>query len=345
MGCRSMSRLARSARGLRELAQSGGAIRLTDYQRALIQNDARFILLVQARQTGKSFGCSLSLDLDVVETELRGRSTAWAVRSRTQRQSKQVMAALRQHLEAFDVVFDEAEVDWGSDSDGRRQTSTEIRFPGGSKIVALPASPGGIRGLSGHAYFDEADIVPDFRELWASCSGIVTRGFRVLMSTTPMQTSGRVHQEMTAAESVWADTLALREGENAAQRLAEGPFTLDELQHRLLDVWHVAGLEDLALIFQVAPRAPFRAGLSHVGDPLRGNSWRFRLDVTVLVPCAHINDGWELCDAYLRAPGRAAFEAWLTRAFPPSCALFLATQSEGQTETFELLRLNLPRRT
>ena len=203
MGSRSTSRLARSARGMRELAQSGGAIRLTDYQRALVQNAARFILLVQARQTGKSFGCSLKIDLDVVETELKGRSTAWAVLSRTQRQSRQVMAALRQHLDAFDVVFNEAEIDWGSDSDGRRQTSTEIRFPGGSKITALPASPGGIRGLSGHVYFDEADIVPDFRELWAGCSGIVTRGFRVLMSTTPMQTGGWVHQEMTAAESVW----------------------------------------------------------------------------------------------------------------------------------------------
>lgn len=203
MGSRSTSRLARSARGMRELAQSGGAIRLTDYQRALVQNAARFILLVQARQTGKSFGCSLKIDLDVVETELKGRSTAWVVLSRTQRQSQQVMAALRQHLDAFDVVFDEAEIDWGSDSDGRRQTSTEIRFPGGSKITALPTSPGGIRGLSGHVYFDEADIVPDFRELWAGCSGIVTRGFRVLMSTTPMQTGGWVHQEMTAAESVW----------------------------------------------------------------------------------------------------------------------------------------------
>lgn len=144
--------------------------------------------------------------------------------------------------------------------------------------------------------------------------------------------------------AVWARTLALQDGESADQRLAEGPFTLAEFERRLLEVWRGAGIEVRALIFEVAPRAPFCVSISRVGDPLRGDDWRFRLDVTVVAPRAHMNDARALGDAYERAPGRKAFEAWLARAFPPWCALCLAAKSEGKVGLFEIATVNLPRR-
>ena len=147
-----------------------------------------------------------------------------------------------------------------------------------------------------------------------------------------------------ALVAIWAQSLALQDGENAAQRLAEGTFTLDELQRRLFDVWRDCGVENLSLIFQISPRDPFRVGLSRVGEPLRGDEWRFRFDVTILVPLDHTNDAQELCDAFSRAQGRPAFEAWLLRAFPPWCALCLVIQDQGSEGSHELLRLNLTRR-
>lgn len=217
------------------------AIHLADYQRRLIESPARFILGLQSRQSGKTFASTLKICLDIAEAEALGRSTTWAIVSRTQRQSKQVMGESRRHLEAFDASFRELDIEWGRDGDGRHQTSTEIVFPKGSRITSLPCSADTIRGLSANVYFDEADIVRDFAELWASASGMLTRGYRILMTTTPLQSGGWIHRQMTAHESVWERwTVDIHQAVAQGLRDRDGkPIDVDLLRRAIddEDVW------------------------------------------------------------------------------------------------------------
>ena len=153
------------------------AMSLPTYQARWVAAVARFLIACFARQTGKSFGSTLK----IAASMLRGNS--WLLLSAGQRQSRELIFTLSLHLHAMQyacaVMAGKEEAD-----DGTKYQVLEIELPNGARATALAANPLTARGWSRNVYFDEHAWLRDGYGLWAAVFPSITRGYRVMMTST-----------------------------------------------------------------------------------------------------------------------------------------------------------------
>lgn len=151
---------------------------LTGYQQRWFWDRSRFKHGRWSRQSGKTFGTTLE-----IADEMHAHKNKWVILSRGERQSKENMEQLATHCRAYGYAADLIEDRWrGEDSDYR---SLEIRLPNGSRALGLPANPDTARGHSAHLYLDEFAFHADSRKIWAALFPVVTRGYRIIVTSTP----------------------------------------------------------------------------------------------------------------------------------------------------------------
>lgn len=150
-----------------EPARAAPWVPLLPYQRRDIENPARFMWNNWSRQTGKSFTKSLRRLLRALE---RKRSQIFL--SAGERQSRELMAKVRQHCQALRIAFDYRELDA---LEGLAVKQLEVILPGGPRILALPANPQTARGYTGDVFLDEFAMHRDDREIWAAMFPILLR--------------------------------------------------------------------------------------------------------------------------------------------------------------------------
>lgn len=147
--------------------------RLLAYQRAFVDDPRRFKVWVAARQTGKSTAVAFeaaSLAFKRRRTDVLLVSAAW-------RQSMELLERVRFWLEVIKTAC-------GDDVVGRA-SSDEVHLAGGSRIKSLPAAPDTIRGFTGHIFLDEFAFHRHSDAIWAAVYPIVTRGFKLAVTSTP----------------------------------------------------------------------------------------------------------------------------------------------------------------
>ena len=144
-------------------------------------------------------------------------------------------------------------------------------------------------------------------------------------------------------------SLDLRRARAAAEMLApSAPLSIDDLRRRALDMVLYrstdtsvtpTGVETGCLLdVEVVRHLPCRAGVGRAGDPLYGDDWAFRYDVT-LVGGGSLKDAAAVWTCVLERG--QLFLAWVRRAWPPWCGLTLWARHESSPESLSVLTINV----
>ncbi|MBN1344508.1 MAG: terminase family protein [Phycisphaerae bacterium] len=139
---------------------------LLPYQRSLVACPARFTWANWSRQVGKSFAFSLRR---VVRGLMRGRSQL--LLSASERQSRELMAKVRQHCAALRVATGAL-----AEASGVNGKGLEVVLARGVRVLGLPANPETVRGFSGDVFLDEFAMHRDDRAIWAAIFPTILRG-------------------------------------------------------------------------------------------------------------------------------------------------------------------------
>jgi len=163
------------------------AIQLLPYQQRWIDDKSRFKIANKARQIGYSFGSTY----EVVEDCLLHRAK-WFYLSTGERQAKEALETAATHARAFRAAVRLVAEDFHWE--GERFSALMLEFPNGSKLTGLPANPRTARGSSGHLVLDEFAHHQDPRGIWRAIAPVITRGFRVLVLSTPNGRQGKFYE-------------------------------------------------------------------------------------------------------------------------------------------------------
>lgn len=206
-------------------------IKFLPYQRAWIADDSRFKIGMFTRRGGKTFGGSGEIVDDCVKAEMDGRKTRWTILSRSEHTAKEALEdALKPMTRAYYAVLkglsnkaapqfvqDEfhvpahiREVRQGDrtfmvDIPEARYKTQEVHFPGGSRVVALSASPDAARGFGGNLLLDEFAFHADSRRIWGSAYPVAARGgHKIRVISTPNGKGNKFYELMTTVDNGWS---------------------------------------------------------------------------------------------------------------------------------------------
>jgi phage FluMu gp28-like protein len=158
---------------------------LRRYQRVWVKDKQRFTIAVKAAQIGYSTA-----------------SAAWAVDrclaipkrtiiflSRSERQSLELAHRAKDWLDGYHGVA----ADWmqGTPFAGTTTLQHEIRFPNGSRIIALAANPDTARGYTGDVVLDEFAFHQDAQAIFTAVYRQVSLGYHMRVLSTPNGQRGK----------------------------------------------------------------------------------------------------------------------------------------------------------
>ena len=162
-------------------------VQLTTYQKAWLADHARFKHGRWSRQSGKTFSTTLE-----IADECHAKRTKWVMLSRGERQSKENMEQCAIHCRAYGAAAEIIEQGYRAGDAEYKQL--EIRLPNGSRVLGLPANPDTARGHSANVYLDEFAFHQDSRKIWASLFPTITRGYRLVVTSTPQGKSNKFYE-------------------------------------------------------------------------------------------------------------------------------------------------------
>ena len=195
------------------------AIQLLPYQQRWCNDKSRFKIANKARQIGYSFGSTY----EVVEDCL-ARRCKWYSLSPGERQAKEALETAATHAMAFKAAVKLISEDLHFE--GERFSALTLELPNGSKVSGLPANPRTARGSSGNLVLDEFAHHQDPRGIWRAIAPLITRGFRVLVLSTPNGKQGKFYELWTHGGATWS-----RHQVDIYQAVAEGlAVDIDELR-------------------------------------------------------------------------------------------------------------------
>lgn len=201
------------------------------YQRAWLQDQSRFKIGMFTRRGGKTFGASGEIVDDCTQSELDGRKTRWTILSRSEGTAKEAIEdALKPMVKAYYAAYSTlarrgepefSEEDFHVPAHRRevRQgdeivqlevpeatyKAQEVRFPGGSRVTAISASPDAARGFGGNMLFDEFAFHRDSRRIWGSAYPVAARGgHKIRVISTPNGKGNKFYELMTAQDNGWS---------------------------------------------------------------------------------------------------------------------------------------------
>lgn len=190
------------------LLQRGGkspALKLYPYQRAWLEDRARWKIGMFARQTGKTFTTTLEIVDDVFAHEAAGKKSRWVILSRGERQAREAIEeGIKRHAQAYGLTL--AAVEGREEAGGAVYNKLEVVFPGGSRVTALPANPDTARGFSANVFLDEFAFHQDSHAIWRALMPVTSRGYKLRVTSTPNGKANKFYELMTAEDlaGVWS---------------------------------------------------------------------------------------------------------------------------------------------
>lgn len=164
---------------------------LLPYQRTWLDDPARFKIGMWARQTGKSTTTAVEAVRDALT-----RQTTWVCLSSGERQALEWMQKARQWTQAFEIAI-------RTYTEARNHPSAllrnaEIKYPNGSRILAIPANPNTARGYSANLILDEFAYHERPEEIWRaiypSISNPLKGEYRLRITSTPNGKNNKFHE-------------------------------------------------------------------------------------------------------------------------------------------------------
>ena len=212
------------------------------YQKRWLQDASRFKIGMFTRRGGKTFGACGEIADDCFQAEIAGRKTRWTILSRSEATAKEAMEdALKPIVRGFFAAynrlatilppeFEEGEF-YAPELDATYKTH-EVRFPGGSRITALSASPDAARGFGGNLLLDEFAFHRDSRRIWGSAFPVAARGgHKIRVISTPNGKGNKFFELMTAEDNGWS-----RHHVDIYEAVAQGlEVDIDELRAGMAD--------------------------------------------------------------------------------------------------------------
>lgn len=201
------------------------------YQRKWLQDQARYKIGMFTRRGGKTFGAIGEIVDDCTQAEIDRRKTRWTILSRSEATAKEAISdALRPMTEAYygalSVLSRKGRPEFSEEDfivpahyrDIEQMGETfkidvpeatykaqEVRFPGGSRVTAISASPDAARGFGGNVLFDEFAFHRDSRRIWGSAFPVAARGgHKIRVISTPNGKGNMFHALMTTKENNWS---------------------------------------------------------------------------------------------------------------------------------------------
>lgn len=159
------------------------------WQADLLRSDARQMILLCSRQSGKSTVTSVL----ALHEAIYNPPALVLLLSPSLRQSQELFAKIKA---AYDTLTDAPRA--------AQETSLQLRFETGSRIVALPGKEATIRGFSGAGLLviDEASRVPD--DLYQAVRPMISvSGGRLALLSTPFGKRGFFHHEWMEGGADW----------------------------------------------------------------------------------------------------------------------------------------------
>ncbi len=211
--------------------KSGPLVALPAFQKRWVTDGARMKIGMFARQCGKTFTTTLEAVTRIHIAEMQGKRERWVIMSRGERQAEEAMKeGVQRHAEVFGLALSELEKDYRGD-DGLEYKSLEVKFPGGSRITALPANPDTARGFSANVIADEFAIHAKDREIWGALAPSISAGHLIRVISTPKGKAKKFYELFTGTDPLWS-----RHKADIYQAVADGlPRNIPELKALLAD--------------------------------------------------------------------------------------------------------------
>jgi len=212
------------------------------YQKAWISDAARFKIGMFTRRGGKTFGSCGEIVDDCIQAEMQRRKVRWTILSRSEATAKEALEdALKPITRGYYAVYNElarqgapefGEGEFYAPELDARYKTHEVRFPGGSRVTALSASPDAARGFGGNLLLDEFAFHQDSRRIWASAFPVAARGgHKIRVISTPNGKGNKFYELMTAEDNTWSKHTV-----DIYQAVAEGlDVDIDELRAGIAD--------------------------------------------------------------------------------------------------------------
>jgi phage FluMu gp28-like protein len=142
---------------------------LLPYQVDWVTDPARFKIWLKSRQIGGSLAAAFEVVADAIDT-----GSDWIILSAGERQALEFM----EKVHRVGHIFCDA-IEHRTAKPYRPETkASQIRFPNGARILALPANPSTARGYSANLVLDEFAFHENPEEIWRAVYPIITNPLR-----------------------------------------------------------------------------------------------------------------------------------------------------------------------
>ena len=142
---------------------------LLPYQVDWVNDPTRFKIWLKSRQIGGSLAAAFEVVADAIDT-----GSDWIILSAGERQALEFMEKVHRVGQIF---CDGIEQKTGKPYRPETKAS-QIRFPNGARILALPANPSTARGYSANLVLDEFAFHENPEEIWRAVYPIITNPLR-----------------------------------------------------------------------------------------------------------------------------------------------------------------------
>lgn len=208
------------------------AITLYEYEKRWIEDDSRWLVGCFSRQAGKTFSSTLKMALSMQE------ANSWVMLSSGERATIENMEMLQTHLTAIGTAAEAIEERYCAGDEEFLMMS--IRLQNGARAIGLPANPLTARGWSMNVYLDEFAFHRDSRKIWAALFPTVTRGYRVMITSTLSGKSNKFYEILTDPTGTWTQyridvNEAVRQGLELIDPETGGTCTTEDLRAALGD--------------------------------------------------------------------------------------------------------------
>lgn len=168
---------------------------LLPYQRAWVEDKARFKFGLWSRQTGKDFSASE----EIVNDCFTQPKTPWLIAAPSERQSLETLAKVKDWTEAYKLAIADQIITRESNHPEALLKSSEVIYSNGSRVIAVPGKPDTVRGFSANVLLTEAAFFEDLRRTWAAILPSITNPLRggvkkARIITTPNGKGDLVHR-------------------------------------------------------------------------------------------------------------------------------------------------------
>lgn len=167
---------------------------LLSYQRAWVDDEARFKVGVWSRQTGKDY----STGAEVAEDCFRRPKTTWMIAAPSERQALESLEKAKEWVQAYEIAIADAFEERERKHGESLLKAATVVLPNGSRVIAVPGKPETVRGFSANLVLTEFAFFEDPLATWRAVVPSITNPLRggkkrVRIISTPNGRGDQLH--------------------------------------------------------------------------------------------------------------------------------------------------------